>query len=67
MNKKELEIHEAVDMTLTNILDKIDLAIYHIDKSNEDYNNHIYNLQEMKKNIKKILNKDFDKLARNKK
>jgi hypothetical protein len=49
------------------LLDKIDLAIYHIEKSNIDYNHHIDTLLKTKKDIKKILNTDFDKLARNKK
>lgn len=67
MNKKETEIHETIDMNLTNLLDKIDLSIYHIDQSHEDYDHHLYDLQQVKKRIKRILNTDFDKLARSRK
>ena len=67
MNSKETAIHEAVAMSLTHVLDKIDLTIYHIEKSNEEYHNHIQELQKNKKSIKKILNADFDELARSRK
>jgi len=67
MNKKETEVHETIDMSLTNLLNKIDLSVYHIAQSNEDYDHHIYDLQEFKRRVKRILNTDFDKLARNRK
>ena len=67
MNKKETIIHEAIGMNLTNLLDKIDLCIYHLQTSHEDYDHHIYDMLQIKKRAKRVLNADFDKLAINKK
>jgi hypothetical protein len=67
MNKKETKIHETLDSNLTDLLDKIDLCMWHMQQSNEDYKNHLYDLQQIKRGIKIILNADFDKLARSRK
>jgi hypothetical protein len=67
MSPKETEIHEKIYMNLTNLLDRIDLAIYHIQQSSEDYNDHLSDLRTSKRSIKAMLNKDFDQLARHKK
>jgi hypothetical protein len=63
ITQKEKEIHEAIQMNLNNLLDKIDLAIFHFKKSNFDYKNYTAELLKYQFGIKNILENDFNEKA----
>jgi hypothetical protein len=63
ITQKEKEIHEAIQMNLNNLLDKIDLVIFHLKKSNFDYKDYTTELLKYQFGIKNILENDFNEKA----
>lgn len=65
MTIKELNTRNQVGMSLRNILDRIDLAVYHTQKVEvyEDVDDDVNQLMLAKETIKKVLNKGYDLCA----